>query len=80
MKHYQNTRKEVEDLVNTRILPSIKENHPQDEELIRRVNMMGFFYSIGRMEALEVLLRLVLLDITGDEHKERLDAYFKEEK
>lgn len=48
--------------------------------MISRINMIIFMYSVGRMSALESLIRLTLIDLVGTDNYTKLENYFKEEK
>lgn len=55
MKDYKLTKQQVEDLVNTKVLPIIKE---KGGEAVQAFNTLAFFYSVGRLHSLEVLMKL----------------------
>ena len=80
MKEYANTKKEVENFINTKIIPSLKETYKESSDMISRINTIIFMYSVGRMSALESLLRLTLIDLVGTDNYTKLENYFKEEK
>lgn len=81
MKDYKATRKEVENLVNTKILPSIKAHHIHGDavdDIANRAGIINFMYSVGRMSALESLLRLFVLDAIGKDYENVIDAKIRE--
>ena len=75
---YANTKKEVENLVNTKILPSLAQEH-LSKDTCNRIDTIKFLYRINRMSALEAYLRLALIDLTGHDNFTKIDTYFKED-
>ncbi len=78
-KDYKSTKKEVEDLVNNVIMPSLKAKYEgKNADMCNIISMITFFYSVGRISALESLLRLAIIDLTGEDNPS-VKSYFVED-
>lgn len=61
MKHdCANTKNEIEEYVNTVLIPKLNQLGLSSDE-IEAANRILFFYRVGRMTAIEALVRLVLI-------------------
>lgn len=86
MKEYKTTRTEVENLVNNKILPSLRAKYihgDKVDEPMQSASTIMFLYSVSRMSALESLLRLAFIDMFGKDYpsvlNDTMDKYFKED-
>lgn len=73
-KERKYTKQDIEEFVNTKVLPSI--NKSVNPDVTNRSGTLAFLYKVGRIGAIEALVRLVVLNITGTDVHDKVKEYF----
>lgn len=79
IKEHKFTLKDVENFTNSVLLPRLRKQARTNKAISDRVNIILFLYSVGRMSAIESVIRLSLIDLVGTDDFKELKDYFKEE-